>query len=260
MRNQTDQVNQPLAVLIDQLNRTLIISDGRNRRLIRWSLNDSKRNHAKGEVIISNIHSLGLAMDDEGSLYVSDYGRDEVRRYGRKNGKKGVIVAGGNGRGAALNQLDHPRHIFVDAGRSVYVSDSWNHRVVKWSRGAREGVVVAGGQRQGDSSRQLDGPGGIFVDRMGSVYAVDQGNDRVMRWERGAREGEVLVSGTGRGSQKNQLSQPLSIAWDREGNLYVTDHKNHRVQRFDRQSLSQSNRTDRRQPENREQTKMREEF
>ena len=52
-------------------------------------------------------------------------------------------MVGDNGQGVALNQFDRPRQIFVDADRSVYVSDWWNHRVMKWMRGAREGEVVA---------------------------------------------------------------------------------------------------------------------
>ena len=44
-----------------------------------------------------------------------------MRRYGRGDGRGGVIVAGGNYRGDALNQLNGPRNIFVDDDYSVYV-------------------------------------------------------------------------------------------------------------------------------------------
>ena len=119
-------------------------------------------------------------MDDKGSLYVSDSERNEVRRYGDQDAREGVVVAGGNGPGPALNQLACPRNIFVDTDHSVYVSDFNNHRVVKWAKGAKEGLLVAGGQGQGRKEGQLSFPSGIFVDRMGSVYVADQGNDRVM--------------------------------------------------------------------------------
>lgn len=55
-----------------------------------------------------------------------------------------MIVAGGNGRGFGLNQLNHSQHIFVDDDHAVYVSDRNNHRVIKWMENAKEGVVVAG--------------------------------------------------------------------------------------------------------------------
>ena len=179
--SQTDQLNQPMAVLIDRVNDCLIISDTGNRRVTRWSLQANKLNRGEGEVVLAGIYCVALAMDGEGSLYVSDFEKHQVRRYGRGDGRERVVVAGGNGKGAALNQLDRPRQIFVDADHSVYVADTYNHRVIKWTRAAREGEVVAGGQGDGNSLAQLSSPSGIFVDQMGSVYIVDQGNHRVMR-------------------------------------------------------------------------------
>ena len=226
--NRNDQLNEPLAVIIDRKTDSLIISEWGNRRVMRWS---RQQNNTSGQVIISNIHSAGLAMDDQGSLYVSDYEKGEVRRF-REGDMMGTVVAGGNGKGDRLNQLNNPRHIFVDGDHSVYVSDSENHRVMKWMKNANEGIVVAGGQGDGDSVKQLSWPGGLFVDSMGSVYVVDQLNDRVMRWLRDAKEGSVIVGGNGRGSQDNQFNGPTSISFDRQGNLYVVDRENHRVERF----------------------------
>ena len=44
----------------------------------------------------------------------------EVRRYtiGDKNG---IVVAGGNGKGNQLNQLNYPTYLFVDEEQAVYV-------------------------------------------------------------------------------------------------------------------------------------------
>ncbi|CAF4729074.1 unnamed protein product, partial [Rotaria socialis] len=90
-------------------------------------------------------------------LYVSDYEKHEVRRYqlGEKNG---TLVAGGNGEGNGLNQLNEPRYLAVDRDHSVYVSDDWNHRVMKWNKGAKEVIVVAGGQGSRDALTQLSSP------------------------------------------------------------------------------------------------------
>ena len=115
----------------DQLNKTRRRADRSNttiawlsvnEKIDEWSAGSSLKTNrrASGEkTILSNIYSLGLAMDDEGSLYVSDYEKHEVRRYSRRDDRDEVIVAGGRGQGAALNQLDGPRHIFVDANHSV---------------------------------------------------------------------------------------------------------------------------------------------
>ena len=69
-----------------------------------------------------------------------------------------MVVAGGNGQGNQLNQLNGPTYIFVDDDLSLYVSDCGNHRVMKWVKDAKEGVVVAGGNGQGNSLTQLSLP------------------------------------------------------------------------------------------------------
>ncbi|CAF4955386.1 unnamed protein product, partial [Rotaria socialis] len=98
-------------------------------------------------------------MDEQRYLYVSDVVKHEVRRYqlGEKNG---TVVAGGNGQGDGLNQLNEPGYLFVDRDHSVYVSDDRNPRVMKWVEGAKEGIVVAGGQGEGNALTQLYHPNG----------------------------------------------------------------------------------------------------
>ncbi len=226
--HRNNQLNLPINVIIDKENDSLIICDQGNRRVIRWP----RRNGRSGEILISNIRCRGLIMDNDGYLYVSDHERHEVRRW--KFGEmEGTIVAGGNGQGNRLDQLDTPYYIFIDEDHSVYVSDDYNHRVMKWMKGAKEGVIVAGGQDEGNGLRQLSSPRGIIVDQLGTVYVADYGNDRVMRWLKGAQEGTIVVGENGQGNQPNQFNGPTGLSFDRQNNLYVVDCGNHRVQKFD---------------------------
>ncbi|CAF1475536.1 unnamed protein product [Rotaria magnacalcarata] len=227
--NGLHQLDRPTDVLIDKETDSLIICDRGNQRVLRWSCRSGT---TQGEILIDNIDCFGLAMDDQRYLYVSDYQKQEVRRYqlGEKNG---TLVAGGNGVGDGLNQLNYPTYLFVDRDHSVYVSEYWNHRVMKWVEGAKEGIVVAGGQGRGSALTQLSSPQGLFVDTLGTLYVADQGNHRVMRWTRGdKKQGTVTVGGNGRGAGVNQLKRPFGLSFDRHGNLYVVDNNNHRVQRF----------------------------
>jgi sugar lactone lactonase YvrE len=222
-----NQLSNPYDVIVDKEKDSLIICDGSNRRVVRWP----RRNGTSGETIISNIDCVGLTMDENGSLYVVDDGKDEVRRY-RRGESQGTVVAGGNGSGNRLDQLSDPRYVFVDRDHSVYVSDLTNHRVMKWVEGAKQGIVVAGGQGQGNGLTQLSYPQGVVVDQLGTVYVADRGNDRIMRWPKGATQGSVIVGGNGGGGQSNQLNVSVGLSFDRHGNLYVVDCGNHRVQKF----------------------------
>ena len=233
--DRSDQLNCPTGVLVDRETGSLLICDNGNRRVTPWSRGSGTRS---GETIVDNIDCWGLAMDDEGALYVTDIEKDEVRRY-RKGETSGTVVAGGNGKGAGLHQLNNPLYVSVDGDHAVYVSDTWNHRVTKWVKGAKEGIVVAGGQGGGQKLTQLSGPLGVWVDAAGNVYVADSVNDRVMRWCRGATQGTVVIGGNGRGEGANQFHWPTGLAFDRRGNLYVTDMRNSRVQRlFDRRELN----------------------
>jgi sugar lactone lactonase YvrE len=225
--NRNDQLNLPIDVTVDRNTDCLIISDYGNGRVVRWP----RRNGTKGETIISDVKCYGLTMDDNGLIYVCDYGKHEVRRW-RIGETHGTLVAGGNGRGNRLDQLNHPRCIFVDHEYSVYVSDHTNRRVMKWVKDAKEGILVAGCQGQRNALTQLSGSAGVIVDQLGTVFVVDFISHRIMRWFKGATEGSIIVGEYGQGGQANQVNGPVGLSFDRYGNLYVVDHYNHRVQRF----------------------------
>ncbi|CAF4633946.1 unnamed protein product, partial [Rotaria sp. Silwood2] len=223
-----DQLNEPTDVLIDKETDSLIICDSENRRVVLWS---RRSGTTQGEILIDNIDPWGLVMDDQRYLYISDYEKHEVRRY-QIGDNNGTLVAGGNGKGAGLNQLNIPSYIFVDQQQTVYVSDNDNRRVMKWHKGAKEGIVVAGGQGQGNALTQLLYPAGLFVDTLGTIYVADSWNHRVMRWPKEAKQGTVIVGGNGEGEGANQFNCLGGLSFDRQGNLYVADYNNHRVQRF----------------------------
>ncbi|CAF1383160.1 unnamed protein product [Adineta steineri] len=225
--NRIDQLNHPVNVIVDEQTHSIIIADTGNRRLIQWLSQNQ-------QILIDDIDCFGLAMDKNGSLYVSDWKTNEVRRWkmGEYN-NEGIIVAGANGNGSQLNQLNWPTFIFVDDDQSVYVSDFENHRVMKWRKDANEGIVVAGGNDQGGKLNQLSYPKGVIVDDLGQIYVADLENHRVIRCYEGKEEGEIVVGGNGQGNQSNRFRGPTGLSFDDEGILYVADYLNHRIQKFE---------------------------
>ncbi|UJR19810.1 hypothetical protein I4U23_022943 [Adineta vaga] len=225
------KLNNPKDVVVDEFNHSVIIADCGNRRVVRWF------NKNYQEILIENINCYGLAMDKFGFLYVSDCQKNEVRRWKIEEKEKvGTLVAGGKGNGDKLNQLSYPTYIFVDEEQSVYVSDTLNHRVMKWRKDAKEGIIVAGGNGEGNDLDQLFSPAGLFVDQRRQIYICDCANDRIMRWLEGQEEGAIVVGENGEGSQANQLYSPYGLSFDLEGNLYVADSENNRIQKFEKLS------------------------
>ncbi|CAF4477922.1 unnamed protein product [Rotaria magnacalcarata] len=218
--NGLNQLYAPTDVLIDKETNSLIICDYGNQRVVRWS---RRSGTTQGEILIDSMQCFGLAIEEQRYLYVSDWKKDEVRRY-QLSEKNGTLVAGGNGKDDGLNQLNVSTYLFVDRQQNVYVSDNNNHRVMKWNKGANEGIVVAGGQGQGNALTQLYHPNGLFVDTLGTLYVADSGNHRVMRWtQRDKKQGTVIVGGNDSGAGANQFNYPVGLSLDRHGNLYVID-------------------------------------
>jgi sugar lactone lactonase YvrE len=152
-----------------------------------------------------------------------------------KFNKTGIVVAGGNGYGAAANQLNAPTDLFMDAAGSLYLSDRWNYRVQKWAAGATTGTTVAGGNGEGTDSNKLKYPSGVFVNSSGQVYVNDVLGYNIMRWAPGASYGFKMLAldkFEPYGSNANQLNQPGDIWVDGSGNIYVCDVWNHRIQKW----------------------------
>ncbi|CAF5226652.1 unnamed protein product, partial [Rotaria magnacalcarata] len=97
--------------------------------------------------------------------------------------KEGIVVAGGQGEGDALTQLYYPLRLFVDTLGTLYVADSLNHRVMRWTQGDnKQGTVIAGGNGAGAGANQFNSPVGLSFDRHGNLYVTDYNNHRVQRF------------------------------------------------------------------------------
>ncbi|CAF2784719.1 unnamed protein product [Rotaria sp. Silwood2] len=246
-----NQLRFPKDLFFDNT-RTLLIADSYNNRIIQWSMNNRKLEVVAGGNGAGNgLNQLNEPTDvlidkTTNSLVINDLGNKRVVRWSRRSGtiqgeilldnidgdKNGSVVAGGNGQGDKFNQLNHPNYIFVDPQQTIYVSDNYNHRVMKWNKNSTEGIIVAGGNGQGNNMTQLNYPDQLIVDISGTLYVADSQNNRVIRWTKQATYGTVIVGENGHGGGANQLKWPRGLSFDRDNNLCVSDTHNNRVQQF----------------------------
>ena len=179
--------------------------------------------------------SYNIFVDKDGNVYVSDNENNRVMRFlwNSTNGTEGVVVAGTGVGGIEATQLNGPRGVFVTDDGTLYIADSYNHRIQKWPQNATAGTSVAGTGAGGTGLSELSYPQTVVVDENGFMYIADSGNNRIMRWGPNAGDGECIVACTGvAGIASNQLNEPNSIAFDWNGSLYVNDVGNRRVQKF----------------------------
>ncbi|MEQ1832829.1 MAG: FlgD immunoglobulin-like domain containing protein [Candidatus Eisenbacteria bacterium] len=128
--------------------------------------------------------------------------------------------------GSGDGQLLDPRGIAQAPSGEVYIADSNNHRIQRFTS---SGAYVGKWGSNGSGPGQFVFPYSIAVDASGSVYVADRFNNRIQKF---SGTGTYLMEwGTG-GSGNGQFSEPYGVAVDGSSNVYVVDVGNNRLQKF----------------------------
>src|SRR3972149_1227097 len=81
--------------------------------------------------------------------------------------------------GSGDGQFNTPRAIAVDSSGNVYVVDSGNHRIQKFTS---EGVFLTKWGSAGSGDGQFNYAFGVAVDSSGKVYVADWDNHRIQKF------------------------------------------------------------------------------
>jgi len=128
--------------------------------------------------------------------------------------------------GSGNGQLNLPESVAVDSSGNIYVVDTGNNRIQKFSS-AGDYLSQFGGFGTGNG--KLRSPSAITLDSAGNIYVADTGNNRIQKFSSAG----VYVSQFGTlGSGNGQFRSPSALALDSAGNIYVADTNNHRIQKF----------------------------
>lgn len=121
----------------------------------------------------------------------------------------------------------------MDSSNNLYIADSGNYRIMKYTPGATNGSIVAGTGVTGTGLDQLSiGTRYIYVDSSLNLYIADTYNNRVVRWASNDSAG-VIVAGNGTyGTSLNQLSYPYGVWVDSYSTVFTAEYQSHRVTRW----------------------------
>lgn len=167
----------------------------------------------------------GVAVAGDGSVLVTSANRvDRFAKDGslmRTWGKTGQGVGEFNFGSGGGNDSPAGGGLAV-SGNLVYVADSRNDRLQRFTLDGKEGrVLVAPGQ--------LQTPMGVAV-RGSRVFVADDQNHRIALFDSG---GTYLNDiGDGEGSSGGQLKNPYDVGVDPKGRVFVADDLNQRVVRY----------------------------
>ncbi|MBN1179991.1 MAG: TIGR03663 family protein [Anaerolineae bacterium] len=176
----------------------------------------------------------GIAVAPDGTVYVADSRNHRIQLFDAT----GALVDTWGSYGECNTNPTPPPGTFcepwdvaVAPDGSVYVADTWAHRVQHFTA-AGEVVAAWGSFGQfgvGDplGEGHFFGPRAVAVGPDGRVYVVDTGNKRVQVF---TPEGEFVTQWGGYGSAAGQMDEPVGAAFTPDGQIVVADSWNVRVQ------------------------------
>jgi trimeric autotransporter adhesin len=194
---------------------------------------------------------MGVAVDRQGNLFVSDTLNRRVRRVDALTGI--ITTVAGNGKASRLKgdgELARdvsviPYALALDDHGNLFIGDANRIRRVDASTGIITTVAGNGqGTFSGDGGAATSagiGPiWGLALDAHSNLFLTDMVNNRVRRVDAAtgiittvAGNGAAGFRGDGGPAVSASLNWPYGVTLDNQGNLYVGDQKNHRVRRLD---------------------------
>ena len=171
-----------------------------------------------------------LAFAPDGTFYVTDSRNHRIVHFSADGNmlESWGSFADGVSAPAPIGTFNEPWGVAVGPDGSVYVSDTWNHRIQKFTADGQP-ITAWGQYGQADQQEGFWGPRGLAVDAKGNVYVADTGNKRIVVFD---ADGKYLTEFGSAGLDPGQFDEPVGVAVDENGLVYVTDTWNQRVQTF----------------------------
>jgi len=203
-------LNSPSFIAVDSKNNRLFVTDTSNSRVLFWN----------------NMSSLANGQAADGVI-------------GQQNFLANLTACTANG-------LNTPYGVCVDASSNLWVADSGNNRVLRFSgtpfTGMSADTVI--GQPSfvlptgGCSSGTLSSPYSVAIDTTGNLWVSDRNNNRVLRFDSPFSTvsatasfvmGQNDFNAFSPGLSAGNLNQPYGIAISPDGSVFVCDSHNNRV-------------------------------
>jgi uncharacterized protein (TIGR03437 family) len=188
----------------------------------------------------------GIALDGAGNIYLTEaYSTTTYDAYWVRmvtaDGKIHTIAGAATGYGhssdgtlATSAYLNNPTGIAIDSSGGIYIADTDNHQIRKFTVGGMlstvAGTGVFGQPANGPAiSTSLGYPMGLWMDSSNNLYAVDNGYGLVLKIAPGGGMTRIagnfsLFGSPGDGTATNvSLEFPVNVSADSAGNLYIVD-------------------------------------
>ncbi|QOY54442.1 hypothetical protein HUE87_11275 [Candidatus Sulfurimonas marisnigri] len=217
------------------------------------------------------LYPIGVCVDDEGNIYVSDSVRAQIFVFKEDGDFKHIIqnvrikrpvgvainpenknlyivdavssqihVMNTNGKflfsignfGKKAGEFNRPTYIAIGKNGKLYVTDSLNHRVQILDK---DGNYISSFGNVGEKIGSFVNPRGIAVDSDENIYVSDTLFNAIQIFN---QKGELLLVLGRYGNRAGEFSLPVNISISENDKIYISDTNNKRVQMFKRLNIS----------------------
>jgi sugar lactone lactonase YvrE len=196
---------------------------------------------------------MGITLDRQGNLFISDTFNARVRRVDALAGTITTVAGNGesgfrgDGGPATDASLDAPGGLALDAHGNLFIADNSNYRIRRVDAATGTITTVAGNGQRGFSgdggpatSAAIGRFSGVALDARGDLFLADAINNRVRCVDAAtgiittaAGKGASGYSGDGGPATSATLDGPESVAIDAQNNLFIADTHDYRLRRID---------------------------
>jgi NHL repeat len=254
--------NTPSALAIDREGNLYVADTGNNRiRKVSKDGNvstvagDGNAGYRDGPAAQSQFDApVGVAVGDDGSIYVADTYNDRVRVVNRDGQVRTIAGAGGPGyadgdaQTAAL--FDTPCAVAVNAAGELLVADTGNNRLRKITKAGQVTTLALfdpTAENRVESSApgsdavnahpfELSRPAGLALTGDGFIYVTELDRGRVVQVAPDGASRTIAGLGSGfadgDGLTAARFNQPAGVALLADGSLVVADCANYLVRRI----------------------------
>ncbi|HZU87150.1 MAG TPA: NHL repeat-containing protein, partial [Anaerolineaceae bacterium] len=178
-----------------------------------------------------------IAVAPDGSVYISEGDAGSPTHRIQHFDANGVYLNGWGSYDSTNTELKYiappgtfnePWGIGIGPDGSVYVADTWNYRIQKFTADGQ--FITSWEANVPNDVLGFYGPRDVAVGANGRVYVTDTGNKRVLVYD---SDGNYITQFGSAGLEPGQFDEPVGIAVDADGVVYVADTWNERVQVFE---------------------------
>lgn len=219
---ENDAMVRPMAVATTIDGDVIFVADPDAGCVHRYDLNAGRYRCLRPADDQGRAAPIGLAVTDDGHLFVSDSLRGQMWQAGPRDKRLSPFVVSVS--------LDQPTGIHWSASaQRLFVAETGRQQILEFDRTGDLKKRFGG---RGDLPGQFNFPIDVWVDANNELLVTDALNFRIQRFGGGA----VFLHSFGEdGDRPGDFSRPKGVSTDNAGHVYVVDALMHVVQIFNPQ-------------------------